>query len=276
MSIDNLRVLVTGQYWHSDFSGLLSSNSSATVTLFPVDKITTLTGEQEYDLIVITQARRDTVAKESVDHLQSVYPNTATVALLGSWCEGEARSGEPWPGVPRIYWHQWQGEFDRFVSALSHNKIHEWQLPKTATAADRIATIEEATFAGQPFKGLIGVSAWTDMQYEMISDSLSAFGIQTCWIERTTWDGEAKSLINLIILDDDSLSSNLENRIRWLFSTLGQRPLVLTLSFPRADEVQDLTKMGVGAIISKPFKLVDLKQAILKASGISQELEIGG
>ena len=80
----------------------------------------------------------------------------------------------------------------------------------------------------------------------------------------------------MIILDDDSLSSNLENRIRWLFSTLGQRPLVLTLSFPRADEVQDLTKMGVGAIISKPFKLVELKQAILKASGISQELEIGG
>ena len=275
MSKDELKILVTGQYWHSDYSGLISSNNATTVTLLPVEKIIRLDGEEEYDLIVIAQARRDFIAKESVDHLQTVYPNTPTVTLLGSWCEGEVRSGEPWAGIPRVYWHQWEGEFNRFASALAHNKIHDWQLPKTATPTDRIATIKRESFEGQSFEGIIGVSAWTNVQYEMIADSLSAFGIQTCWIERTTWDGEAKSLINLVILDDDSVSSNLENRINWLFSTLGQRPLVLTLSFPRADEVEKLKKLGAGAIVSKPFTLAEIRQAILDASGIGEKLNIG-
>ena len=272
---DDLKILVTGQYWHSDFSGLISSNNATTITLLPVEKIANLVGDEKWDLIVIAQARREVIAKESVDHLQTTFPNTPTVSLLGSWCEGEVRSGEPWAGITRVYWHQWQGEFDRFASALNQDKIHDWQLPKTATPTDRIATIKRESFEGKAFEGIIGVSAWTNIQYEMIADSLSAFGIQTCWIERTIWDGEAKSLINVVILDDDSISSNLENRINWLFSTLGQRPLVLTLSFPRADEVETLKKLGAGAIVSKPFTLAELRQAILVASGIGEQLNIG-
>ena len=274
MSKKDLRILVTGQYWHSDFSGLLSSGNATSVTLYPAEKISKLTGEEEYDLIVIAQVRREVIDQESVDHLQAVYPNTSTVALLGSWCEGEVRSGVPWAGVPRVYWHQWEGEFNRFVSALTHDKIHDWQLPKTATPADRIATIKQESFEGEPFEGIIGVSAWTNTQYEMIADSLSAFGIQTCWIERTTWDGEAKSLINLVILDDDSISSNLENRINWIFTTLGQRPIALTLSFPRADEVEALKKLGVGAIVSKPFTLAELRHGILVASGAGEKVNV--
>ena len=101
----------------------------------------------------------------------------------------------------------------------------------------------------------------------MIEDALLAFDAKSCWVERSTWDGEAKELVKVVIIDDDSLTGDLETRIRWIFSTFGQIPVVLTLGFPRKDEIDALKEMGVGAVVSKPFKLGDLKQAILQATG---------
>lgn len=263
MVMENIRILVTGQYWHQDFRELVSS--SAIVTLCPQEKATDLCGDQEFELIVIAQARREAVSIEVVEHLQNTYATTPIVALLGSWCEGESRSGTPWAGIPRIYWHQWNGEFAQFQSHLKQRKLHDWQLPRTAQVADRIAAAEP-DMAEVSFPGIVGVSAWTQTQYSMLSDALQSMGIKTCWIERCTWDGEARDLVKAIVLDDDSMTSNLGNRIRWVFSLFGRRPLVLTLGFPRKDEVDALKELGVSVVVSKPFKLDGLKQALMQAT----------
>ena len=55
---------------------------------------------------------------------------------------------------------------------------------------------------------------------------------------------------------------------------MGQRPIVLTLSFPRADEVEALKKLGVGAIVSKPFTLAELRHGILVASGAGEKVNV--
>lgn len=264
MVTDNIRILVTGEYWHEDFRGLISSRL-ATITLCPLERVEGLTGNEPFDLVVIAQSRRGVVAETLVIAIQTNYPTTPKVALLGSWCEGEVRSGIPWPGIPRVYWHQWEGRFEQFLKCLQEDQIHEWQLPATASEADRIEAAVPA-IGDDSFAGVVGVSAWTKTQFSMIEDALDAFGVKCCWIERTTWDGEAKSLVQAIVLDDDSLTSNLENRIRWIYSLFGHVPLVLTLGFPRQSDLDALKKLGVGAIVSKPFKLGDLKQALLAAS----------
>lgn len=260
---DNIQILVTGEYWHSDFGGLTTS-SAATITLCPLDKLRSLEGPQSFDLVVITQGRRGVVPDEDIDRIQSTFATTPIVALLGSWCEGEKRSGSPWPGIPRIYWHQWQGQFQQFLNCLQENNIHPWQMPATTTASDEV--VAGPHFGEESFSGIVAVSAWTKTQFDMIEDALSAFNAKSCWVERSTWDGEAKELVKVVIVDDDSLTGDLETRIRWIISTFGQVPVVLTLGFPRKDEVESLQAMGVGAVVSKPFKLGDLKQAILQAT----------
>lgn len=260
---DNIRILVTGEYWHSDFRGLTSS-PTATITLCPFEQLISFDGRESVDLVVIAQGRRGVLADDSIEFIQSTFATTPKVALLGSWCEGEVRSGTPWPGIPRVYWHQWEGRFQQFLHCLEDNEIHPWQSPATSSLADE--AIAGPHFGDDEFHGIVAVSAWTKTQYSMIEDALSAFGARSCWVERATWDGEAKDLVKAVIIDDDSLTGDLETRIRWIFSTFGQVPLVLVLGFPRKDEVDSLKAMGVGAVVSKPFKLGDLKHAILKAT----------
>ena len=69
---DNIQILITGEYWHSDFSGLTSS-SAATITLCPLEKLQSLEGPQSFDLVVITQGRRGVVSGEDVEHIQTTF-----------------------------------------------------------------------------------------------------------------------------------------------------------------------------------------------------------
>ena len=59
------------------------------------------------DVIVVAQAYPGQFSGEALDRLSRLAPLARVVGLLGSWCEGEVRSGRPWPGAVRVYWHQW-------------------------------------------------------------------------------------------------------------------------------------------------------------------------
>src|SRR5262245_51191431 len=77
------------------------------------------TQPREPELIVLTQSRPGEVSCEAVDRLRSAAPLSRLVGLLGSWCEGEVRSGHPWPAVERVYWHQWPAWLVREMRQLA-------------------------------------------------------------------------------------------------------------------------------------------------------------
>jgi hypothetical protein len=101
------KILVTGDFWHTDFQKIVSK-FDVPVTLVPFDKVETVV-EQSYDLVVLAQSRRDQFLDSEVEELITNFPAAPVVGLLGSWCEGESRSGKPYPGVIQVYWHQWEG-----------------------------------------------------------------------------------------------------------------------------------------------------------------------
>ena len=89
------KVLVTGDFWHTDFQKIVSK-FDVPVTLVPFDKVDTVLG-QNYDLVVLAQSRRDQFLEADVERLLTNFPSVPIVGLLGSWCEGESRSGRPFP-----------------------------------------------------------------------------------------------------------------------------------------------------------------------------------
>ena len=89
-------------------------------------------------LVVSRRSRRDQIEPETVEFLRKKFAGIPIVNLLGSWCEGETRSGNPLPGVIRVYWHQWNGQYGKFVSQLKANQITDWHQPPTATIGDRV------------------------------------------------------------------------------------------------------------------------------------------
>lgn len=274
-------ILVTGDYWHSDFKDLIGGGPAST-TLVTLDKFLQLAdpdlsasaplaigGQDTFDLVVIAQSRQGQFDQSLIDAVKSFAGSTPVVMMLGSWCEGELRSDQPAEGVTRVFWHQWQGRFKTFMSHLANNGVTSWHGPETNTDADRIVAAS-ALDSGSTLEHLcIGISAWNVEAYDTLSAAIQSFGWKTRWVERTNLPSLAGA-INAVCIVANSLDDNLERRINWLKEQVLDAPLVVSLNFPRKDEVLRLRNMGVAHVISKPFELNDLRVAI------SQSVEESG
>ncbi|MEO2023653.1 MAG: hypothetical protein ABGX05_17660, partial [Pirellulaceae bacterium] len=56
--------------------------------------------------IVLGQSRRGEFSQQDQEKMLRCAPLAEALVLLGSWCEGETRSGSPAAGWHRVYWHQ--------------------------------------------------------------------------------------------------------------------------------------------------------------------------
>ncbi len=214
------------------------------------------------------QARRDQFSNDDFDFLQQRFPQTPIISLLGSWCEGEMRSGTPVAGPIRIYWHQWQGRYDSFAQQINSTLLSTWHLPRTAIPVDRVvnrmaALSEELNASGRERNDIVvGVSAWTRDGFEMISDALKNFGFCCDWLEHDAMDGKRSRCPAVLCINADSLSENLQANLSEQRSRFPNVPIVVLLNFPRKFEVDSARDLGVSEIVSKPFELIDLKFAM--------------
>ncbi len=91
--------------------------------------------------IVLAQSYPGQFAAAAVDRVRAAVPLARLIALLGSWCEGEPRSGRPLPGTVRVYWHEAAVRFRRELPCW-FDRESAWSLPITATDEERLlATI---------------------------------------------------------------------------------------------------------------------------------------
>jgi hypothetical protein len=89
-------------------------------------------------LLVVAQIRPGEFCEREINLLRQFAPLIPSVALLGSLCEGETRSGSPWPGVVRVYWRQWPFRVGPELAALGAGRCSAWSLPATASDEERL------------------------------------------------------------------------------------------------------------------------------------------
>ncbi len=261
-----IRILVSGDYWHNDFRRLLSE-SDAVITLVPLANLPSFDFEgSRFDLIVFAQTRRDQIEGEAVDQLRRKLSGVPIVNLLGSWCEGETRSGDPLTGVLRVYWHQWTGRYANFLSQLHVDGVTDWNLPLTANIADRIESgvLSVRRNGCEPGGHVVGISAVNRGDFDMLRDAVVALGWTALWLERVIETGGTPDsrMPDVNMVAGQSLSVDLKERIDSLETKFPQTPKILVLNFPRTHEEEEARDMGVCAIVSKPYELQDLQAAI--------------
>ena len=268
MTTKPTKVLITGDYWHADFRELIPSPDCVT-TLVPAEKLSDKhLIDASFDLIVLAASRRDQFSHEWVESIRTTAAPTPLVCLLGTWCEGEQRSGEPWPGVRRIYWHQWQNRFAHFVRQLASDQVCDWQLPATSNHADSAINFNLADATETHDSELIiGISAVSEIRYQMIADASRTLGAVPHWIDRLHQDALITEQLSLVVVDADSWNRDVQSRIRWLRNEMKiDRPLVLLLNFPRQSDLPAVNADGIFEVISKPFQLSDFELAIRRAA----------
>jgi hypothetical protein len=92
------------------------------------------------DAIVVAEASPGQFSHRAIDGLRRLAPLARILGLMGSWCEGETRSGSPWPAAVRTYWHQWPTRCNRQLRRLALGEACSWALPATATDEERLLT----------------------------------------------------------------------------------------------------------------------------------------
>lgn len=204
--------------------------------------------------IVVAQERPGKSSASEIEQLHAAAPLARLVALLGSWCEGETRTGQPWPGVTRVYWHRAIPQLEDLLQAISHGSNSAWNMPRTATEAERL--LHNAAKPISPRDGFIVISTETPTAFEALAEACRVKGYSAVWQashQSLKVEGAAAVLCDLNRLNDNQLE-----KVKALVAEIKPVPVVALLGFPRWEDRQRLIQAGVASVISKPFLLDDI------------------
>lgn len=203
------------------------------------------------DVIVLAQLWPGQHLHGQLDQLHRIAPLTRILAVSGTWCEGESRSGSPWPGMLRTYWHCWLAHWCRDFARLASAQLPAWGLPTTATDAERAMLPRRQVPATG---GLIAIRSQSYDFVDMLCEACQRQGYGTVWLDprrrapridgptAILWDGAPGTL------------SDLET----VRATYPHSPILALVDFPRWEDVRQAEAAGAGAVLAKPFLLDDL------------------
>jgi len=206
------------------------------------------------DVLVVAQSFPGQFSAAAVERLRRLAPLARVVGLLGSWCEGEQRTGRPWPATIRCYWHQWPARGARQLQAIRERQLAAWSLPHTASEEERFLCEAKPDAASRA--GLVVVWSCNRAVAEWLCDACAARGWATVWLMRN-WHA-AVSGAALGIFDDANLSGPQQDQLHRLCKLVQPAPVLALLDFPRIEDVACAMQAGAAAVLSKPVQLADL------------------
>ena len=180
-------------------------------------------------VVVIAQSRRGQYSESVVGKLNDAFPDARMVLLVGSWSEGETRSGSPLDGVERVY------------------------------AAEFVARMKRWVEPGSQLADAAGVNAIVVSHSDSFAESVVEAIIANC--------GSAVAIrptarlripqANVVIYDthpdpDCRIADVKRIQRQW------ELPTIALVDFPRGFEIDDLGTLGISSVLPKPFSMDDL------------------
>ena len=248
------QVLFCGDPDWAEFIGPIRwLNERASVKCTPeASRVVAALYKDAFDAVVIGQRRPGELSDRFLEGLRQAAPLTPIVCLLGSLCEGEMRSGAPWPGAIRCYAHRFVAQMGSQFAQLARFGSTKWAPPFTATEEDRSVTTE------------LHDSSHSSQRIAVISSDREArtalFGIfHHAGFSTTALGGDWERLdesVEVIVWDCVAGFAECRASFDRAVQVAPQTPKFVILGFPRAHDLDDALSRGATAVVSKPF-LVD-------------------
>ena len=213
-------------------------------------------------LIVIAQSRPGSIGLRQVEALRRRYPLAGVVSLLGSWCEGQSRTGQPIPGVERLYWHEFPIWWRRQRKLRSEGRCADWARP---ISPDVIARFSRAMLFRESMKspGLIVLSTPRWETADALADLLRNAGYSIVWQQPGRCSLQVRGAVAGIWEGgqlDDRNAYELAAFCRRL--SCDTAPVIALLDFPRRDRVERARQLGAAFVLGKPWVNAELVAAI--------------
>jgi len=211
------------------------------------------------ELVVLAQAFPGQFSQAEVDRLRRLAPLARILGLLGSWCEGEPRTGRVWPGVARIYWHQWLPRADEELARMHQGIRTTWGLPDTATDEERLlldADTATSRHENTRRRGLLAIFTYRFEMSDWLSAACRTRGYSTTWLRPA--QPRSGCAARAAIFDGNEASETEVEELRQLQRDFGPVPIIALLDFPRTSACRKMLAAGATAVLSKPLRLEDL------------------
>jgi hypothetical protein len=239
-----LRVLVVGNAAHGDFADALAEvRRTARVWFVPNGEYAAawLEANPPVDWIVLVQARPHELPREVVDRLQARAAEARFVSLLGTWCEGELRTGRRWADVPRLYWYEFPSWWR--LSALATGRTNDGQRPA------QVGTVVVSTIDFASADTLLAVllnEGFSGIWWPQNRAAPTFAGVTAgVWVGGQLGGAEAAQLATFC------------DRVR-----ADRAAVIALLDFPRRDRVAIAKRIGATQVLGKPWQIADLAQAL--------------
>lgn len=252
MRID-VPVLFIGDEKHPEFAPIAAclASQGAKIESCIAGAVATMEGGFTPAIIVVAQPWPGHISLKQINLLREAAPLARVVSLLGTWLEGEARSGKPWPAVWRTYWHNWLPRFAVEFDRLAAGQETLWSLSPTAGDDERLgARCRRDTRAALMGKTIAVISTNRETA-EALGDVCRDRGWRWVWLKLPS--DEFSAAIDLAVFDSRNLQASEFSQISDFRSQLQAAPLIVLAGFPRPAEVEQLKALGVAAVVSKPF-----------------------
>ena len=215
-----------------------------------------------FDLIAIAEPRPGHYSTDQIDALLRIAPLARVWRLLGSWCEGEQRSGQPPAGCTSTYWHRLPARLSAELEAVRDGRCPTWGLPLTATPGELLSAA--AALPLQRRSGLIVACAARAESAAALADACRLGGYET----QIVIDGEDFRAAGAaaVVWDTPIAQAGDARRVERLRRAAGGAPLLAVVGFPRQHETRRAIDAGVADVISKPFLVRDLLWHVARAA----------
>ena len=253
--IPTFSMLLIGDFEQPEFraaSELLVGRAPLRRALRPEQALAECRAADEFpDLIVLAQSRPGEFDLAALHGLRRWAPLARVIAILGSWCAGETRSGTPLAGVVRLYWHEAPAYLARELERQRSGKSPAWGLPVTATEFDSVAPadFEPDTHAART----IAIHSASSELANWLDRACRAWGYAAIWFQ----PGSTPALENTaaVILDAWRLDdAELADMHAW-----ASVPRMVLLDFPHWEDRQRAIQAGARVVLAKPLRLDDLR-----------------
>ena len=267
------RVIYVGDREWPEFAEPLHWLAARANVLFATDIESTVEAlkleQKPFDLHIVAQVRPGEHTHSSFDSLRCAAPLAPIVCLLASYCQGETRTGKPWPGAPRMYAHQFIARVGQQFERLESQGGLAWAPPFTQTEEDRL-------LASSPIneRPIMARAAVFSDRRETASALCDLFSYAGCTVVDRSGDD-----VDVAIWDcqGDFLAS--QSSFERLVERWPRTAKIVLVGFPRVVQQAAALTSGAAAVVSKPFLAEDLlwqmRQCIVQQRRSGQSAERG-
>ncbi len=264
---DELCILLVGDLERGEFEPCAELLESASTVLGVTDPSAAAELLAEHglapDVLILLQAFPGQFSFAQLDRLRRLAPLAPIVMLLGTWCEGEMRSGHPLPGTIRVYWHQWHASAPRQLARLRTAQNCAWALPPTAAPEERLLG-DVGHGPGLP-SCLVALCTPRFESADWLAAVCRAAGCPSVWIRpsRPAWvEG-----VGLVLFDGTDFTGPELERLCELSRRLPDVPVIALADFPRIEDRERILRAGAAAVLSKPADSEDLLWTMGRLAG---------